>query len=112
MNAKSLTSPNPSATNSTAASTKANPGTTSAPGSISSSRSSLLGSESISKQNLYGWTKSPDIRAKLRIERDQTKFWYDYLRATIPEVAPFLPTDSGPFEEPDETLAPGHLPLI
>jgi hypothetical protein len=57
----------------------------------------------------WEWTKRPDIRAKLRIERDQSKFWNDYLRATIPEITPFLPKDPAPFDEPDETLAPAAL---
>lgn len=57
----------------------------------------------------WEWTKRPDIREKLGIERDKTQLWQDALRAIAPEIAPYLPPLKPGPKQPDETLTPAAL---
>lgn len=61
------------------------------------------------EDEFWQWTKRPDIREKLNIERDKTQLWQNALRAIAPEVAPFLPPLKPGANQPDETLTPAAL---
>ena len=61
------------------------------------------------EEEFWQWTRRPDIREKLNIERDKTQIWNNALRAIAPQIAPFLPSPKPSVKQPDETLTPAAL---
>ena len=68
-------------------------------------------SEQQREKDFWQWTKRPDIRAKLRGDRQKEQAWHNALRKLMPEAAPFLPPlpEEGHPDETAETADPALL---
>lgn len=56
------------------------------------------------EEEFWEWTEREDIRAELEERRKKRKAWHDEIRATMPEVAPYLPPED-PEDAEDPTAA-------
>ena len=65
------------------------------------------------EEEFWEWTERSDIRQQLEeqieTQLEERRAWHETLRASIPEIAPFLPKKPQPRQVPDETSAPAAL---